>query len=91
MVVINTTDIVFDYSGIGDFTGSVLEFQIRIMLVNPSANSVTIPADGENGLKYVGDIDMTAAVNGTIMNFGMLMYSTNKVLMSQWLIDEPVQ
>jgi hypothetical protein len=88
VVVTNSTDVSFDYSGIGDFTGSVLEFQIRLTLVNP-ADAVTIPADGIDGIKYVGDIDISATQNNTVQHLGMMMYSTNKVLLSHWFFDEP--
>ena len=85
----NTTDISFDYSGLGDFTGSVLEFQIRLVLANPLADAVTIPADGVDGVKYVGDIDISATQANTVQHLGMLMYSTNNVLISHWFFDEP--
>jgi len=88
VVATNTTDIVFDYSGIGDFTGSVLEFQLRVLLVSPLTTAVTIPAEGA-GLKYVGDVDISATVDNTVQHLGMLMYSTNNVLMSHWYYEEP--
>ena len=89
VVITNTTDVSFDYSGIGDFTGSVLEFQIRLVLTNPLVDAVTIPADGVAGIKYVGDIDISATVNNTVQHLGMLMYSTNNMLLSHWFFDEP--
>jgi hypothetical protein len=89
VVITNTTDVSFDYSGIGDFTGSVLEYQIRLTLVNPLVDAVTIPAEGVAGIKYVGDIDITATISNTVQHLGMLMYSTNNVLLSHWFFDEP--